>query len=363
MVLRTSYPKDFKALNEALKNSFSGIKKDMDSILSEIRSSQIASTASAKELRQEIEGLKQQSVSVDKFNIVKIRLAEFGEQLRKLDKVERAIQDLEYKTSAITKLSKAHDDLKAEVANVDATAKAAISDSQMRKLVEEINTEFNAVRATVTGIEDKGGRVADQRIERFSEQAEGKLNELRTRVQRLQDVTAEQVKRSSVETLITDVNAEFDRVKDSVQKVRDDVKELREEIKGLRREAASKEDMDDQFKQLRKLAAASRDMPKSMIFPESPRSKTMLKDALMKLGKKRDKVVVMDEAPKPRSRLLIASTSIIILSFLGLGASVTAFFLDYTDIMDYLIIASIAVFILGIILRVIALIHEEAADE
>ncbi len=363
MVLRTSYPKDFKALNEALRNSFTGIKKDMDEIKTEIRSSQVTNVAYAKELHQEIESFKQQFVTVDKFNIIKIRLAEFGEHLRRLDKAERTIQDLDYKTGAIAKLSKSLDDLRTEVGNVNTAARAAMTEGQMRKLVEEINTEFNTVRATIAGIEDKGGKVADQRIERFSEQVDGNLEELRTRVQRLQDVTADHVKRSSVETLIADVNAEFDRIKDSVQKVRDDTKGLRDDLKDLRREVALKDDIEDQFKQLRKIASVSRDLPKSMVFPESGKSRTVLKEALMKLGRRREKVVVMDEPSRPRGKLLLASTIIIALSFLGLAGSVAAFFLDYGVLMDYLIVASIAVFILGIILRVTALIREEATEE
>jgi DNA repair exonuclease SbcCD ATPase subunit len=337
----------------------------MDEIKGEIRSSQIANVTSAKELRQEIEGLKQQFVSVDKFNLLKIRMAELGEQFRRIDKVEKAVKEAEDRATDVTRLSKALDDLKAEMGQVDKTAKAAVTEGQMRKLVEEINAEFDAVKADVSRIEGKGGKVADLRIARFSEQVEAKLDELRAKTQRLQEVTAEQVKRPAVDALVGDINGEFDRVKDSVERLHDDLKRMRDDIKEIRREAALKDDVEEQLKQLRKtmtsLRSDMRDAPRSMVFPDE-KPKTMLKEAFAKLGKRKEKVVVMDE-PRPRSRLLTLSTIVIVLSFLGLAASVGVFFLGFSEAMDYLIVASIVLFVLGIILRVTALVKEEAETQ
>lgn len=367
MVLRTSFPRDFKALNNALQNSFAGMKKDMDEIKGEIRSSQVAHASNVKELHQQLEGLKQQFVTVDKFNLIKIRLAEFGEQFRRIDKAEKSLHDLDERTTALASLSKSITELKTELGVVDKTAKTAVTEGQMKRLVEEINAEFNAVKEDISKVENKGGKVADLRIERFSEQVEGKLDDLRGRVQRLQETTAEQVKRASVETLITDVNAEFDRVKASVQKLHEELKEVRGELKELHRDAAMKEDVSEEIKQLRKLLNTIRldarsETPRSMIFQDA-KPKAVLKEAFMKLGKKRGKVTVVDEQPRPRGKLLIISTVIIILSFICLGASVAAFFFSVEWLMDYLIIAAIAIFIVGIILRVVALVRAGSDEE
>jgi len=357
MAVKTSYPKDFKALNESLRNSFAGIKKDMTEIKSEIRSSQDIHSATAKELRKDIEGLKQQVVTVDKFNLLKIKLAELGEQLRRIDKVEKSVQELEGRSKEA--LSKSITDLKTELGSVEKTAKTAVTEKQMSKLVEEINGEFDSIKQDISGIEGKGGKVADARIARFTEQYEVKLNELGAKIQRLQDMAPEYVKRPSMEALLADINKEFDHLKDSAGDLHDDIKALHEDMKALKREAAVKEEVEEQLKQLRKTITTMRaDMRE-----DEGKTKSALKEAFNKLGSKKDKVVVMDGQPKPKSRLLTASTIVIIISFLGLGASVASFFLHAGGVMNYIIIGSIVLFVAGIIMRVTALVREESEEQ
>lgn len=371
MVLRTAYPKDIAVLHESLKNSFASIKQDMDEIKAEIRSSQTAQTATAKELRDELESIKQQFVSADKFNVVKIRLAELSDQLRKVDKLEKTSQEihqeLEGKWKTLASLATSVDDLKSELSAVDKTAKAAVTENEMTKLVEEVNKEFDAMKEDISSIEGKGGKVADLRISRFKEEVESRLEELQARVQRLQEASAEQVKRSSVETLITDINAEFDQAKKSIEDAHDAMKDMKTELQELRREAATKEDVGEELKQMRKALTAVRadvrnTMPRSMVFQDDEKPRAVLKEALAKLSRRKEKVVVMDDTPPKRNRLLLASTLIIILSFFGLGVSVVVFFLDVDYLMNYLIIASIIVFVLGIMLRVAALLKTDAEE-
>ncbi len=210
---------EFERLNEMLRNSFEGIRTDADNIKSAIRDQSV----DVNSLRSEIEGLKSDFVTADKFNILKIKVSELLEEVKRVSKLEKGLA--RFDTDALTKegferererIFAKLEDLRNEIILVDRISKAAISEVQLKKLIAELNAEFDKVKNDITGIEARGGKVVQDRIENFKKEFNKRALLL-----------SENVK-GTTDNFVKNIN---DKIKESEKNIETKVNDLREEVK------------------------------------------------------------------------------------------------------------------------------------
>jgi|GEM_PF-3965775 len=220
-----SKARNFRELDESLKNAFSNIKSDMNALREGMHQQGIK----ISEIKHGLKDDLTDTVTVDKFNILKIKVGELNEELKKVWELEKALEDMEKKGVTASEFNNSTKEISCEIAEMKKELKAlndnTATEEQIKGLVKDVNSEFDAVKR---GIEEL--RLIKDTITKA--ELEKRTDELNRRSEKLNDefdMLKSEVKAGlkgkidavAVEGLVNDINSEFDDLKVMIAKVKE----------------------------------------------------------------------------------------------------------------------------------------------
>ena len=162
--------KSIAQLNRALENSF-GIKFALSS-----------QAEQQLTLKKNLDAARTEVVTTDKFNVLKIKIGEINEGLKKVWDLEKQLRVM----GGSKTLQEATDELSAKVAalnvKIDDVNRKNVSETQMKTVVEQINSELNRMAVIVREAEQRRDLLRRQDIEehtRFLAKRIASTNELK----------------------------------------------------------------------------------------------------------------------------------------------------------------------------------------
>ena len=262
-------------LNRALENSFGNIKRDMN----EIKFALSSQAEQQLNLKKSLETARTAVVTPDKLNILKIKIGELNEGLKKVWDLEKQLRAM----GGSKTLQEATDELDAKVAalnfKIDEVNRKNVSETQMKTIVEQINSELNRMAAIVRDAEQRRDLIRRQDIEdhtRFlakkiastnedladlrktcvtKDDIKGVLNDvsrdfgsIRKEIEIVAKRETSFVKDTEVKRILDDINKEFDGISNEIGSLKKQNKEniSINQIKGLI------DDISDEFNDVRK---------------------------------------------------------------------------------------------------------------
>jgi myosin heavy subunit len=198
-------------INRALESSFSNIKKDMNELKLAI-SSQNEQFAT---LRKEIESVKADAVSKDKLNVLKIKIGELNESLKKLWDIEKQLKSFdpsEAKKAVSQELESLNAKLIAANMKINDVSKHAASETQLKAVVSEINHELNNLAAEVRRVEFKKEELQKDLVEKQTEKIEHRIASLHQEIANVRSETKRFVDHNEVKHMLENINSEFERL-------------------------------------------------------------------------------------------------------------------------------------------------------
>lgn len=377
--------KDFARLNELLKESFTDVRDDT----LQLKEANNLNRQAFKTMHADIAALRKACVSTDKFNLVKIKVAELEDELPRLERAENAIRKLdeitikkhilEKKVEAIKSfVKKEQEATKEDVQEIEeniqedietmyedvADAKEQVK-QELQTLAQEVNSEFAIIKRDLGSISSRGGRAVDQRLTAFKRQYTTITEDLKTAVRGYRAENASFVKKRQVENLIGDINQEFDELKKNTNFLAEQVTDLdklsSENKKKVDKNIGLHQKVQTSHNNLLKLKEA---MAKDVdsLKKQIKRIKEKLDMKTNNGNIKATKTAVLEEPkykPAKKNVLTIISTVVIILAFVLLIIAAIIFLASKESqvITDGFIISAVIVFVLGIILRIIAAVR------
>ena len=310
-------------LKSSLQLSFQKVREDME----QLRQWQQFLVNDTRETRKEIDDLRQDTVTNDKFNILKIYLHEVREELKKIEKLHQTVKVIHDEYFNEEDLQEELQPLHSELLRLEKKLNTAVSQQQFDSLVTEINMELDHIKEDMTSVENRGGKVVDARLDHFKEQFSEKVTELKQAVNQYRNENSTFVNKQQIDTLIHDMNQEFNALKAVVEQLSSTLEEANERIRKLRKKVYSQEEEREQQRQaLAHQKAALR-------------------------GKKYDS----------NYWLQISSTILIILAFASLLGSVIAYGSDALSLIDWFVGGAIILFVIGIALRITVMVRTARA--
>lgn len=282
-------------------------------------------SSAVRDLKKEMDDSKKDFVSIDKINVLKIKLGGLMEELKASERVEAKLKELEKKAADKAQVSESLEELKNQLDAVEDKATLSASAAKLDKLINEMNEEFIKVRESVRGIEEKGGSIVKDRFARLEADSGRRMTVVEKKLGLIIEEMKKKPAKQEINQLLRDVNSEFNEIRNQL----DQVAILRNDLKSMRREKAGRIRVNEEFSRIN----SEIDSMKSQI-------------ASLKRGK-----AARQQGPGGRSLYFLAN-SLIVLAFIILGASIVLFFMGRDGLMDYFIYSSIGSFMLGILLRV-----------
>ncbi|MFC1723185.1 hypothetical protein ACFL0V_03525 [Nanoarchaeota archaeon] len=249
MAATFSNSKSLRKVDEKLQKAFASINGDMKSI----KEGQHQQGVKIAEMKQAVKDAKADLVTVDKFNILKIKLGELNEQMKKVWDNEKKLEDLDRRSvgqsdfdkEAITwnnEIKKLHTDLKK-------LNKDAASEAQLKDLVKDVNSEFKKTKGAIEDLRNVKDTLTKEEMEKRSTKISNRVKKTEKAVKKFDKELKTRIETKQVESLVDDINSEFDNLKKLIT-------ERKKEEKNF----ALVADTDSAFKEIDKeLAAALKD--------------------------------------------------------------------------------------------------------
>ncbi len=377
--LQTDEILDLKELDQRIRSSFQGIRRDFT----------------------------REFTPLDRFNLIKIKVAEIEEELPRLTRTEDAIRTLDSITVKEQALQKLVQELRADILNTQKQADNKMRATEERvqqtiqqteqkikqtddkifqahnqtqakiaqahqetlnkvaQLGQETNKEFEAVKKDFSHVEAKGGKVVDKRLTAFKTDFTKIVEDLKKTIRGYRDEHAKLVKKEQVENLIQDMNKMMDDFKTNVDDITEELWDVAETVKKTKRVADETEHLPAKVK----LNYQNIEKVKDAVAKDIEALKNSIQEIGERLGKKTEKTgfehisatkrLTLDEGKAGNGKgtvLSITSNVIIGISFVLLFIAAGLFLAGKPDqgTIDRLLISAILVFVLGIILRIVA---------
>lgn len=320
-----------RRLDLNLRNSFSKIKGEMDDIKGKVE----FQLAALKDMKKEFETSKNDFVTTDKINVLKIKVGDLREELKAVERLETRLREIEKKAADKEQTKIKIDELKDHIDSVEKTSKDAATGAKVEKLVREINDEFGRLRKSVKTIEEKGGSIVRDKLGKLEFDINKKTVSLGNKINLIADEIKKYPAKQEINSLLRDINREFDEVKDSFEELRI----LRNDLKTVRREKLGKAYFEQQLEKLNS---------------EMQELRTGIKE-LRKTGSRKEPV---NKNKKRKFNFYLFANIMIVLAFVLLGASLVLFFTDREGLMDYFIYGAIASFLIGVLTRIVVVMRE-----
>ncbi len=403
-------------LNRALENSFGNIKKDMN----EIKFALSNHAEQQLNLKKSLESARIDVVTIDKLNVLKIKIGEINEGLKKVWDLEKQLRAM----GGSKTLQEATDELAAKVSalnvKIDEVNKKNVSEIQMKTVVEQINSELNRMAAILRESEQRRDMIRRQDIEdhtRFlakriistnedlanlrkscvtKDDIRGVLNDIskdfasiRKELEAVAKKEPNYVKDNEVKKILEEINKEFDGISNEINSLKKQNKEniSVDQIKGLINDISN--EFNDVRKDMSRLGDAKTYATRKEVedVRKDLRNKVSQIDftkGLRQIGKEVERqaekgsendtygasVVLDTKAPAkkmkmahtkpaksiPHRKKYALGNLLIFTAFAALIGSIYSFYTGNQLLMDRLAIGAIASFIIGMILRAYAII-------
>lgn len=213
--------KSVKGLDEALKRSFSGIKDDMTTIKENLHQQGIK----LAETKQTMKDSKADFVTIDKFNILKIKIGELNEGVKKLWDLEKKLEDIDRKAVSASEFDKQavawETEFKKINQDLSELQKTATTEDQTKTLVSDINSEFTKVKKAIEELRSIKDTITRDELDKRSEKLNSRADKVEKEFKALKAQSKTNVSMSQVEGLVRDINSEFDEVKGLIASVKD----------------------------------------------------------------------------------------------------------------------------------------------
>jgi len=218
-------------LNRALENSFANIKKDMNEIKFSIKSQ----TEQYSNIKKEVDASKIDTVTTDKLNILKIKIGELNEGLKKvwdLEKQLRAMGGSKTLQQAIDELSIKFSTLNTKITEID---KRNVSELQFKTVLDEINSELNRMHSHIREAEMKRDEIRRGDIEHHTNHIIKKINSTNDNLAVLRKEIKNYVGKEDMKNILNDVGKDFASIRKEIESVakRDSTFIKEDEVKGI----------------------------------------------------------------------------------------------------------------------------------
>jgi DNA repair exonuclease SbcCD ATPase subunit len=285
-----SRSRNFRELDEALKLSFLNIKNDMAALKEGLHQQSVK----AADLGKAVKESKADIVTVDKFNIIKIKIGELNEGLKKLWDVEKKLEDLECKAVVASEFDKQSAEVNAELSElkkkVAELSKTATTEEQARQLAEDVSEEFDKVKKAIEELRSIKDTITRAELEKRTDILNNRADDVRKDFDKVKAEVKDKVRVEQVESLVKDINAEFDRLKSQIADVKIGEKRF-----------ASSEELDKEIARLEKRMSDASDKMSAIVEGFTKGVEVTLKDFLTANEKKSQSLA--DEIKKVDSRL------------------------------------------------------------
>lgn len=289
-------------LKTILKNSFSGIKQD----ISELKEKQDEAISTNYKLKQDVDKIKDDYVPKDKLNLLKIKVGEINNTLKKIWDLDSSIKTLEENKTDKKDFEKRFDLLKEEIAkqlseinsntgkrlieyanevnkNIEAVnnnsakvfskineqMKSVVTKSQLKSMADDVRQEFISIKREVTELRKIKETITASELEKRTNLINARVDLLAKEVLKTNKNVSECITQEQVKSLIAEINKEFNDLKISSA----EVSKLKRYVSMVESDSLSKKqfsselstinsDIDDAKKEIRELRSTSKSFAK-----------------------------------------------------------------------------------------------------
>ncbi len=359
-------------INEALRNSFAAIKQDM----LDIRSSINVQAHDLREMKGAFDTLKGESVTSDKLNLVKIRIGELNESLKRIWGIEEQLKALEDKLVSKAFVNQQTDGLSIKIndlrGKLESFAKSYVSELQAKKLVEDINKELNSLRTGVDEVKSIKDTISQRTLEKIAFKMNGRLEDLNSRfnvlssevkssIEDLRNQNKNVVSEKQVSDLIHDINNEFDRVKEVLHNNSTAIEQLRESVMNSERSVKSsfKRELEHTNSRLALLQGEMSSKAAVYSAPVRPEKKSKGKKEIASVPPVEIKGA---SVRKPLRKTRFFANLLIAAAFVSFILSIISFIVDNPSMSDSFGVVALVTFIIGLLLRFIIFMRKRSYD-
>jgi archaellum component FlaC len=363
--------KNFHELNVILRNSFQALKKDLLGLkdrVDEVQTKEKGHLHTVNQLGKHLENVSNEFITTDKFNLLKIQVKELQQDIQRdlkmIERMEHAVGEL----ADATAHQETVDNLKHDLKIKNATWKRNIEN-----LAENMDKQIGTINRNLSIIQSSTSRKVDARIEALRKEFEDKTNQFQKQTQKetqdyrndmqkyRKDVTAElekQLTKSKANTLVNELNDEFNGVKRTIEKLGEEVEELSDDSRMLKKRTRTFGNIQNTFGALNENFEKLRSGVVGDI--------DELRDDLSELGKKAKKPVKKRELrtraaklakiKKSRTRLLQCSNWMIggaVALVVVAGILFFSVAKSQPYLVDWFVGAGAVVFLVGLICRIV----------
>ena len=348
------------ALRARLREAFGKIKLEQENLIKNIDA-----------VKTDVSAVKSDYVGKEKLNLLKLKIGEINETLKKIWDLEQDIKTLDEKTVNKNYFSQQMElvgadmeDVKKAVATLN---KEYVSEFQVKELIENINKEFNVIKENVASIKSIKDSIRSRELRKKTDELHKRVDELkkflrktdedlrsafkkmedelRTKAKKTEEELSSQIKKTDSQVL--------DKIKQSEIKMEKlernvvDRKEFSQKSRELENELYSvRKELKDLKLVLRDVDSLRGSIKKLEKSPEPKMTRTVVFE-----GKKEK--IVSESSPSKGKAVKVIANVLIALAFLTLVAAVVSFIMKETDITVYTTIGAISAFVVGIIMKIV----------
>ncbi|MBW3023064.1 hypothetical protein KY308_03090 [Candidatus Woesearchaeota archaeon] len=424
--------------------------------MDELKKTQDEALSNSYKIKQDLEAIKSDYTPKDKFNLLKIKVGEINDNLKKIWDLERDFKKLDERktekadfekdmgkfredvskgfsdqnTNFTSKLAQLNDRTAKTFEKVNENLKVAVTKTQVSALISDMNKEFNFIKAEIVELRKIKDTITAKELDRRTGLMNSRIDLIAKEVVKANQKVAECVTGEQAKKLIEEINNEFNDLKKSLadmEKLKryvgvveaeslskkecarrasefgSAIEDARKEIKQFKDYAKSYAKADDTVKDLNRVESAltrrildlekeimalkrferryeqdsaelKSEIREAKVTPryekaekhekhepryekyEKPKYEKDEKQRYEKLAQVKSRPVKSEPSErKPYFALSVISIILIVLAFASLGGAILEYFALEPAMTNYLTIGAVALFVVGIVMRAVVI--------